>query len=65
MRTYIAAPGIQIDLSQIIKELFSGSTNQVELNTSAVEALEIPVPPIAEQRRILRKLTPSWLSATN
>lgn len=57
LRAYIAAPGIQSRFEPDHKRaLVSGSTNQVELNTSAVETLEIPVPPIAEQRRIVAKV---------
>lgn len=36
--------------------LVSGSTKQVELNTSTVIAIPIPLPPIAEQHRIVAKL---------
>lgn len=34
----------------------SGSTNQVELNRSEVISTEVPLPPLAEQRRIVAKL---------
>lgn len=36
--------------------LVSGTTQQVELNTSTVRALPIPLPPIEEQSRIVKKV---------
>ena len=57
LKTYIAAPGIQSRMEPNHENaLVSGSTNQVELNTSAVGALGIPVPPKEEQRRIVAKV---------
>lgn len=57
LKIYIAAPGIQSRINSDHKRaLVSGSTNQVELNTSAIEALEVPVPPKAEQHRIVAKV---------
>jgi type I restriction enzyme S subunit len=57
LKAYIAAPGIQSRFEPDHKSaLVSGSTNQVELNTSAVETLEVPVPPKAEQHRIVAKV---------
>jgi len=57
LKAYIAAPGIQSRFEPDNKNaLVSGSTNQVELSTSAVETLEIPVPPKAEQHRIVEKV---------
>lgn len=34
----------------------SGSTNQTELNAAIIRALQIPLPPLAEQRRIVAKI---------
>ena len=39
-----------------IEENASGSTNQIELNTSTVISQIIPLPPLAEQRRIVAKI---------
>lgn len=36
--------------------LVSGTTNQVELNTSSVRTLPFPLPPLAEQKRIVAKV---------
>jgi hypothetical protein len=53
----IAAPWIQARMDPRHKKpLVSGSTQQVELATTAVRALEIPCPPIEEQRRIVAKV---------
>ncbi|WP_339409408.1 restriction endonuclease subunit S [Pseudomonas sp. EA_35y_Pfl2_R5] len=57
LKIYIAAPGIQSRINSDHKRsLVSGSTNQVELNTSAIETLEVPVPPKSEQHRIVAKV---------
>jgi type I restriction enzyme S subunit len=57
LKAYISAPIIQSRIEPNHENsLVSGSTKQVELNTSAVEALEIPVPPKAEQIRIIAKV---------
>lgn len=54
---FIAAPGIQNRFEPDNENaLVSGSTKQVELNTSAVVGLEIPVPPLKEQHRIVAKV---------
>jgi type I restriction enzyme S subunit len=39
-----------------IEENASGTTNQIELNTSTVISQIIPLPPLAEQRRIVAKI---------
>ena len=41
---------------QCLDPLVSGTTNQVELNTSAVSQLPIPIPPAEEQQRIVAKV---------
>ena len=54
---YVAAPGIQIRIEPGSENtLVSGTTNQVELNTSAVIRLVVPIPPLAEQHRIVAKV---------
>jgi type I restriction enzyme S subunit len=54
---YIAAPGIQQRIEpRHEKSLVSGTTNQVELNTSNVQSLVVPVSPLAEQHRIVAKV---------
>lgn len=54
---YIAAPGIQNRIEPgHEKSLVSGSTKQVELSTSAVSTLVIPIPPLSEQHRIVAKV---------
>ena len=54
---YIAAPGIQSRIEPgHEKSLVSGSTKQVELSTSAVSTLVIPIPPLSEQHRIIAKV---------
>lgn len=53
----IAAPWIQARMDpRHPNPLVSGSTQQVELATTAVRALEIPCPPIDEQKRIVAKV---------
>ncbi len=57
LKAYISAPGIQTRIEPNHENaLVSGSTKQVELNTSTVEALEIPLPPQEEQHRIVAKV---------
>lgn len=54
---YFAAPGIQHRIEPgHERSLVSGTTNQVELNLSAVINLIVPVPPLAEQHRIVAKV---------
>lgn len=54
---YLSAPGIQSRIEpEHEKALVSGTTNQVELNTSAVVQLVVPIPPLAEQHRIVAKV---------
>ena len=57
LRCYVAAPGIQLLIEPGHENaLVSGTTNQVELNTSSVLSLIVPVPPLAEQHRIVAKV---------
>jgi len=57
IRSYIAAPGIQQRIEPDNENaLVSGSTKQVELNTSVVMSLETPIPPLSEQHRIVAKV---------
>ncbi|MFB2891298.1 restriction endonuclease subunit S [Aeromonas veronii] len=54
---YIAAPGVQNRIEPgHEKSLVSGSTKQVELSTSAVSTLVIPIPPLSEQHHIVAKV---------
>lgn len=54
---YISSPSIQMQLLPAHENsLVSGTTNQVELNTSSVISLPIPLPPLAEQHRIVAKV---------
>ncbi len=54
---YVSAPGIQQRIEpEHENSLVSGTTNQVELNLSAVVQLAVPVPPVAEQHRIVAKV---------
>ncbi|ELZ7199080.1 restriction endonuclease subunit S [Vibrio parahaemolyticus] len=53
----LMAPGVQARIDPFHEQsLVSGSTKQVELNTSSVITLPIPVAPIAEQHRIVAKV---------
>jgi type I restriction enzyme S subunit len=57
IKYYISAPGVQHRIDPDNENsLVSGSTKQVELNTSAVMSLEVPIPPLAEQHRIVAKV---------
>lgn len=49
---YFAGPSVQ----SVIEDKTSGSTKQKELNLGTVMQYLIPVPPLAEQRRIVAKL---------
>ena len=54
---FIMAPGVQSRISPDNENaLVSGSTKQVELNTSSVISLVVPVAPLAEQHRIVVKV---------
>jgi type I restriction enzyme, S subunit len=49
---FLMSPSVQ----NCIEENASGTTNQIELNTSTVINQIIPLPPLAEQRRIVAKI---------
>lgn len=54
---YICSPDVQRRIEPTHETpLVSGSTQQVELNTSAVVLLPVPVPPLNEQHRIIAKV---------
>lgn len=53
----IASPWVQARIQPSHRNsLVSGTTQQVELNTSTVRALPIPYPPVEEQTRIVEKV---------
>jgi type I restriction enzyme S subunit len=53
----IASPWVQARIQPSHQDsLVSGTTQQVELNTSTVRALPIPYPPVEEQNRIVEKV---------
>lgn len=49
---YLMGPFIQNQ----IEDMASGTTNQIELNTSTIVSLIFPLPPLAEQKRIVAKI---------
>jgi type I restriction enzyme S subunit len=54
---HIASPGVQARIVPTHPQaLVSGTTNQVELATGSVRTLPIPLPPLAEQKRIVAKV---------
>lgn len=57
LEVYLSSSGIQDRIEPTHESsLVSGSTKQVELNTSTVNAIPIPLPPLAEQHRIVAKV---------
>lgn len=53
----VASPWVQSRIEPTHSDsLVSGTTQQVELNTSTVRALPVPIPPIEEQTRIVAKV---------
>ena len=54
---FISTPGIQLRMEpDHDNPLVSGTTNQVELNTSTISPILLPIPPLAEQHRIVAKV---------
>lgn len=54
---FLTSPRIQLRIEPDHENaLVSGTTNQVELNTSAVNPILIPLPPLDEQQRIVAKV---------
>ena len=49
---YLLSPYIQIG----IEERCSGSTNQIELGTATIYDYIVPIPPVEEQKKIVRKI---------
>ena len=57
INSYISSSSIQNRLQPTHENsLVSGTTNQVELNTSSAINLPVPLPPLAEQQRIVAKV---------
>ncbi|MES0864513.1 restriction endonuclease subunit S [Ruegeria sp. SCPT10] len=57
LEVYLSSAGIQDRIEPTHdRSLVSGSTKQVELNVSTVIALPVPLPPLAEQHRIVAKV---------
>ena len=55
--SYISSPAVQNRIDPAHENsLVSGTTKQVELNTSSVQSLAIPIPPLEEQKRIVAKV---------
>ncbi|WP_094462979.1 restriction endonuclease subunit S [Pannonibacter phragmitetus] len=52
LHRFIQSPGVQA----AIIDMQSGTTNQVELNRAEIIATALPLPPLAEQKRIVAKL---------
>ena len=54
---FISSPTVQMRIAPDHENsLVSGSTKQVELNTSAVQSLLVPVAPLQEQARIVKRV---------
>lgn len=54
---YLASPVVQSRIEpKHENSLVSGTTKQVELNTSSVKPLPVPIPPLEEQHRIAQKV---------
>ena len=57
IKTYISSAFVQKRINpEHENSLVSGSTKQVELNTSSIINLPVPIPPLAEQHRIVTKV---------
>ena len=57
IKTYISSAFVQKRINpEHENSLVSGSTKQVELNTSSIINLQVPIPPLAEQHRIVTKV---------
>ncbi|MGN8160488.1 restriction endonuclease subunit S [Salinisphaera sp. RV14] len=57
IHAYLSSPTIQNRIDpHHPTSLVSGTTKQVELNTSSVKSLIVPIPPLSEQHRIVHKV---------